>query len=265
MGCKYVFFDVDGTLVSHREGGRVPPATRRAVELLRQNGHVPAIATARSVFLTRGVAEELGIGLLVCCCGAQILDGAEVLAETWLSEEALCLFRDVVSEGFTRATALDDRHVYTDNEDEDIRVYLERQAGYPCVRPVSELRRAFLLYSFLPDEPDSPLFRGTAQGIVLDRTRHFVEARPAGTSKWRGIQEAARRLGFEPADVIAFGDGANDVDMLRGASVGVAVGGAPDAVKDAADFVADDIESGGILRACAALGLIEDNGICAEK
>ena len=45
--------------------------------------------------------------------------------------------------------------------------------------------------------------------------------------------------------------------MLRGASVGVAVGGAPDAVKAVADLVTDDIDAGGILRACAELGLTD--------
>ena len=123
---------------------------------------------------------------------------------------------------------------------------------------MAELSRAFLMYSFSPDPSASPLFREPIEGVVLDRTQHFIEARPAGTSKWRGILEAARRLGFAPGDVVAFGDGANDAEMLRGASVGVAVGGAPDAVKAAADLVTDDIDAGGILRACAELGLIQE-------
>ena len=43
MGRRYVFFDIDGTLVSYAGGtGHIPDATRRAVELLRRNGHVPA-------------------------------------------------------------------------------------------------------------------------------------------------------------------------------------------------------------------------------
>lgn len=258
MGRRYVFFDIDGTLVSYAGGtGHIPDATRRAVELLRRNGHVPAIATARGAFLARGVAEELGIGLLVCCCGAHILNGTEVLSAVWLPEGALRRLRGTVSEGFVRSAALDDRCVYMDDEDEAVRDYLDGQAGYPCIRPVAELSRAFLMYSFSPDPSASPLFREPIEGVVLDRTQHFIEARPAGTSKWRGILEAAHRLGFAPGDVVAFGDGANDAEMLRGASVGVAVGGAPDAVKAVADLVTDDIDAGGILRACAELGLTD--------
>lgn len=257
MRRRHVFFDVDGTLVSHREGGRVPDATRRAVELLRREGHVPAIATARAAFLTRGVARELGIDLLVCCTGAHILNGTEVLSETWLPERTLELLREAVAGGFVRSAALDDRRVYTDNPDEAVRDYLEEQAGYPCVRPVSELRRAFLAYSLSPAPADFPPFRDDAGDLALERTPHFVEARAAGTSKWRGIREAARLLGFALEDVVTFGDGANDMEMLREASVGVAVGGAPDPVKAAADLVTGDIETGGILRACLDLRLIE--------
>lgn len=260
MRRHYVFFDVDGTLVSHRGVSHIPAATRRAVALLRRNGHVPGIATARGAFLTRGVAEELGIGLLVCCNGAHVLNGTEELTAVWLPTEALCLFRDGVSEGFVRSAALDDRHVYTDDEDASVRSYLETQAGYACIRPVAELRRAFLMYAFSPDIPPSSLFREPNGRIALERTPHFVEARPAGTSKWQGIQEAASRLGFSLSDVVAFGDGLNDVEMLRGASVGVAVGGVPDTVREAADLVTDDIEAGGILTACAELGLIDDTG-----
>ena len=86
-------------------------------ELLWRNGHVPAIATARGAFLARGVAEELGIGLLVCCCGAHILNGTEVLSAVWLPEGALHHLHGTVSEGFIRSAALDDRCVYMDDED----------------------------------------------------------------------------------------------------------------------------------------------------
>lgn len=256
MRRKYVFFDVDGTLVSHVGTSHIPGATRRAVTLLRRNGHVPAIATARGAFLTRGVAETLGIDLLVCCSGAHILNGSEVLAEAWLPEEALRLFGEAVAEGH-RSAALDDRYVYTNDRDKAMRDYLDNQAGYPCIRPLAEMRRAFLMYSFSPESPFEPLFGKPTGAIALERAQHFIEARPAGTSKWEGIREILRRFGIGAGDVVAFGDGSNDVEMLRHASIGVAVGGAPDAVKAAADLVTDDIDRGGILGACVELGLID--------
>ena len=63
-------------------------------------------------------------------------------------------------------------------------------------------------------------------------------------------------LGGNVADVITFGDGSNDADMLRRASVGVAVGICSPDARAAADYVCDDIDAGGILKACRDLGLI---------
>ena len=62
---KYIFFDIDNTLVSHKGSPHVPPETREAVKLLRHAGHIPAIATGRGAFLSRLVAQEFGIDCLV--------------------------------------------------------------------------------------------------------------------------------------------------------------------------------------------------------
>ena len=65
-----------------------------------------------------------------------------------------------------------------------------------------------------------------------------------------------RTLGASLDDVIAFGDGPNDSDMLRNANIGVAVGICSEEARNAADYVCDDIDDGGILKACKYLGLI---------
>jgi hydroxymethylpyrimidine pyrophosphatase-like HAD family hydrolase len=55
----------------------------------------------------------------------------------------------------------------------------------------------------------------------------------------------AERLGVDRADVLALGDGRNDLEMLRWAGRGVALGDAPDEVKDAADHVTGRFDDGG--------------------
>ena len=63
-------------------------------------------------------------------------------------------------------------------------------------------------------------------------------------------------LGANISDVITFGDGPNDADMLRNAGVGVAVGVCSDEARNAASYVCEDIDEGGILKACRYLRLI---------
>ena len=58
------------------------------------------------------------------------------------------------------------------------------------------------------------------------------------------------------SEIMAFGDHYNDIDMLKGVGIGVAMGNAQDEVKAAADFVTKTNEKNGIYRRAQALGLI---------
>ncbi len=68
-----------------------------------------------------------------------------------------------------------------------------------------------------------------------------------GTSKAKGIQVVSERLGIAPSQVLAFGDGHNDIDILKWAGRGVALGQAPGLVKEAADAVAPSFAEGGVV------------------
>ena len=78
-----------------------------------------------------------------------------------------------------------------------------------------------------------------------------------GGGKVTGIRKYLDRCGLQPEEIIAFGDGENDLDMLRFAGIGVAMGNAEVAVKEAADFVTADIDDDGIAKALRHFGLIE--------
>ena len=59
----------------------------------------------------------------------------------------------------------------------------------------------------------------------------------------------AARFGIGIEETMAFGDGGNDVAMLRRAGIGVAMGNANDAVKSQADYVTTSVDEDGVLRA----------------
>ena len=65
----------------------------------------------------------------------------------------------------------------------------------------------------------------------------WLDLAPVGVSKASGLEYVARELGIDAADVLAIGDGRNDIEMLRWAGRGVAMGQAIDEVKEAADAV----------------------------
>ena len=78
---------------------------------------------------------------------------------------------------------------------------------------------------------------------------------PVNGSKAEGIKQLVQHLSEKPEQIVAFGDGYNDIEMLQLADIGVAMGNASDAVKAHADFITKPIDEDGIYYACEKLGL----------
>jgi hydroxymethylpyrimidine pyrophosphatase-like HAD family hydrolase len=74
----------------------------------------------------------------------------------------------------------------------------------------------------------------------------WLDIAPEGVSKAYGLQLVASRLGVDAADVLAVGDGRNDLEMFRWAGRAVAMGQAPDEVQAAADQVAPTVDEDGL-------------------
>lgn len=83
---------------------------------------------------------------------------------------------------------------------------------------------------------------------VLRSGAHFIDIFQPGVSKGRALEDLARELGVAPHNVIAVGDNHNDLDMLKCAGLGVAMAGADELVKGAADYVTAGNDDEGIAR-----------------
>ena len=73
----------------------------------------------------------------------------------------------------------------------------------------------------------------------------WLDLSPVGVSKASGLDHVARALGVEAAEVLAIGDGRNDIEMLTWAGRGVAMGQSVESVLDAADAVTDSVHDDG--------------------
>jgi hydroxymethylpyrimidine pyrophosphatase-like HAD family hydrolase len=86
---------------------------------------------------------------------------------------------------------------------------------------------------------------GHEADLTYSHPRGLVEVSPRGVTKATGLAEVARRHGVTAADVVAFGDMPNDLEMLRWAGHGVAMGNAHPALMEVADEVtASNAEDG---------------------
>ena len=84
----------------------------------------------------------------------------------------------------------------------------------------------------------------------------FVDIVAPGGGKDRGMDAVLEHFGISLEETMAFGDGENDLPMLRHAHIGVALGNADDFVQSQADYVTDTVDEDGILTALEHFGLL---------
>ena len=89
--------------------------------------------------------------------------------------------------------------------------------------------------------------------IICSLLHFYLEVIPACINKGQGIRDICQVLGMTAEQVIAFGDAQNDIPMLRAAGMGVAMGNATQAVKEAANYVTLSNNEDGIAAALEKL------------
>ena len=84
----------------------------------------------------------------------------------------------------------------------------------------------------------------------------FADVNVAGISKATGLSVFADYYGIGMTEIMACGDGGNDIPMLKVAGIGVAMGNASEIVKASANFVTDTVENDGLCKALKHFGII---------
>ncbi len=84
---------------------------------------------------------------------------------------------------------------------------------------------------------------------IVSSLYNNIEVNGAGANKGAALARLCKHLGITLSECITFGDGNNDISMLKIAGIGIAMENAPDEVKSAADVVTDSNENDGVAKA----------------
>jgi Cof subfamily protein (haloacid dehalogenase superfamily) len=269
-GYRILALDVDGTLLD--PGGTLRPVTARAVARAARAGIRPVLCTGRRYRRARPIAEQLGLDApLVCNSGSLVKDPADG-GTIWRADLSPDLFAEVL-----RAFAEHDEPPlsFTDGDPDgpDFRV-----ARHPTGRPlfddyVAQNREHAGIDPEWTRGADGPHFHLCAIGTkermqaveatvlnrLVGRVRTFVQRSPRyrGTmcevlhseaSKWSAVLHLAALWGIGAERICAVGDDLNDVPMIAGAGLGVAMGHAPPEVLAVADWVTSCHDGDGVAR-----------------
>ena len=84
----------------------------------------------------------------------------------------------------------------------------------------------------------------------------FTDITAADADKGKGLHAMADYLGFNIDETMAFGDGGNDISIVREAGIGVAMGNAGDNLKQIADYITTHVDEDGVKNALLHFGVI---------
>ena len=256
-------FDLDGTVL--RRDLKITRRTRAAVEALRERGMRLVVATGRRFEDACEHAGRLGLAdgdPLICYGGSMIrrMNGSETLMHFRLQRNLSVEVLEWAAERDLHARVFVDGGIITSPDTTASLGHL-RRSGEPGVSivdsPADWLRDGGEEPTklVLVDRPEAvEAWLEEAQAVFAGRlfvTRslpHYVEVGGLKGTKSRALRFLLDRWGVEPARTIAFGDADNDIDMLRFAGHGVAVGGMTEEVREAADEVVPGVDEDGVAR-----------------
>ena len=274
---RLVALDIDGTLLKWVDGGgttheEVSPRVRAAIHRALDAGAHVVLASGRSPHGMAPVADLLdlrGIGPGQGPDGALGADGGDDGERLWVvASNGAVIFRYpplevTYEETFDAAPAV---RAILERKPGVLVAVEERGVGYRVSAPfpdgelsgemiethVDELVGAPVSRVIIRD-PDSSVeeFVALAEELGLHGTDYVVgwtawlDLAPVGVNKASGLAHVARTLGLEAADVLAIGDGRNDLEMLAWAGRGVAMGQAVPEVHAVADHVTESVYDDG--------------------
>ena len=266
---KAAIFDVDGTLFDYREM-RIPDSTVSAVRKLKEQGIALIVATARSYAeLSEDLLVKIGANYYVAASGhcVQDRDGRELFSRRFTYEQTERIKQIACKYDAGLTLKYPDCNCLYSHPEEMHAIY--SNIGFPrcpsvfcetmdyhgktlpvgfAVRGENGIREQ--IRQELAAHPGEYRMELFGNGIVAD-----IYAPDA--NKMTALVHLTERLGIAPENCIAFGDGHNDLEMIRWAGIGVAMGNGREELKAAADLVCGATWEDGIARCLSELALTE--------
>ena len=255
---KLAAFDVDGTLITR--DGVLTDRTAAALEALADAGVMTVLATGRPWPQTNSVVRRARcLTYAVCLNGAIVMDiatGERIAARSMTHTEAIEaaeITRKLLPEVHLAVDLADGRHLwehdFAPEMPVDLVADLQALRVDDAIAAVDGPVLTWLVHAPSTDtltvvnELASEMPFGTE---IRPSGLEMAEIAATGVSKAAGLDIVCQRYGIAPSEVIAFGDGLNDIEMLRWAGHSVAMSNGAESVRAVADVVAPSNSEDGV-------------------
>lgn len=258
---RAAFFDIDGTLVSFKTH-KIPQSAVDAIKTFHDRGGRVYISTGRPIAIVTNIGQISDIvdGYITFNGAYTFVGNDDINIDAIPDSDVQVMLKDADVNGYpVIVCGKRDLVVYNYHEIFD-EVFVD-ELGVTNIdinKPISALQGQPILQL-------TPFFRLDAEKKVMPRMPHCISARwnpqftditRSGADKGNALRMLAAHEGLDISECMAFGDGGNDISILRAAGIGVAMGNAADGVKASADYVTTHIDDDGIANAFRHFELI---------
>ncbi len=253
---KVLFFDVDGTLILHQEGiNEIDQRVISKLKEIKEQGNHLFIATGRPYAFVNEYLKSLDFDGLVMANGSHVMIDGKTIFENTLGESNVKRLVEFMDSNKIEYILQDNAYGY-------IKPHFENLLSFYQTAAVNENQ---LVYDFdesvfdkiIKIEVNMP--KGLEQRFMdllgndfnydYNGSMDYFEIYDKKINKAEGIVKTLEFYDLNISDSYAFGDGYNDIDMIKAVGCGVVMGNGVDELKAIGDYITDDFLDNGLLNA----------------
>ncbi|MGT2884400.1 Cof-type HAD-IIB family hydrolase [Streptococcus ferus] len=279
MAIKAVFFDIDGTLLNDRKA--VQKSTQKAIEQMKERGILVGVATGRGPGFVAPYLENLGLDFAVTYNGQYIFTRDRVIYQNQLPKSTVyrlikfagenkreislgtssgLVGSNIINMGTSRFGQTVSRLVpkrWTKTVTRSFKHIIRRIKPQSLNSLMTVMRQPVFQIVLVATKDQSDAIAEKFPHLTITRSSPYsADLISKGMSKLKGIARVAAEFDLEMAEVMAFGDSDNDLEMLEGVGFGIAMGNATEEVKKIADYTTASNNNDGISKALSHFGVI---------
>lgn len=262
---KALFFDIDGTLVSFHTH-QIPTSTIEALKAAKAKGIQIFISTGRPRVIINNLAalqERELIDGYITMNGAYCFVGNTVIYKSPIRTAEVDALTGFCHDRNIPCILVGENDICVNQPSDLVTEIFNNQLKTEPIGPKPYTKNHsdkefYQLTPFINSEEEQILLPSIPNCEMGRWHPAFVDVTAKGNTKQHGLDEIIRHFGIRLEETMAFGDGGNDISMLRHAGIGVAMGNAKDDVKAAADYVTTSVDDNGIANALKQFNIIEN-------
>lgn len=254
---KIIFFDIDGTLIA-MDKETISEKTLEALQRLQKNGIKLCLATGRGPMLIPQF-DGVEFDAFLTYNGSYCYDKEGTLYSNAIpTSDVEKIIENATKMGKPLSLATKDRMAANGADQDLIDYYAFGNATVEIAKDFEEVKKqeVYQVLMGLRKEEYETALEGVTSAKITAWWDRAVDIIPTNGGKGLGIENILKIYGISKSQAMAFGDGNNDIEMLKTVGTGIAMENASDELKAVSDEICGDVSEDGIYHYCVEQGLI---------